>query len=402
MNVFKLGTYLLLALCFITVSLNAQKDKKDGLQFSSSTWDEVRAEAKETGKPIFVDAYATWCGPCKKMARDVFPQKAVGEYMNNNYINLKLDMEKGEGLDFASTHSVTAYPTLLFFNSDAELQHRVTGYTAVEEFLEDAKAATDPTKALFALKNKYENGKRDKATVMNYAFALRKANLPFTEVTKEYIAKLKNDDLNDKSIQQFILAFADKINSKSFKMLSNNKSKFVDSFGEEKVNDAIYRSAIRSVPLAASNEEGVTMAQIKKVLKAHGGDKAKNLTNYAYMGYNQIQENWDAYAKYANKYINTLSEKNSSTLNNVAWAFYENVDNAKMLAKAVNWAKESVDLDCQYYNCDTYAALLYKTKDYAKAKMAAEKAIEQAKAGGDAYDETQNLLNKINEAIDKM
>jgi len=402
MNIFKTGACLLLALCFITLSSNAQNDKKSGLQFSGSTWDEVKAEAKETGSPIFVDAYASWCGPCKKMNRNVFPQKAVGEYMNDNYISLKLDMEKGEGLDFASNYSVTAYPTLLFFNSDAELQHRVTGYIEVEEFLEDAKAATDPTKALFALKNKYENGKRDKATVMNYAFALRKANLPFTEVTKEYISKLKNDDLNDKSIQQFILAFADKINSKSFKMLSNNKSKFVDSFGEEKVNDAIHRSAIRSVALAASNEEGVTMPQIKKVLKAHGGDKAKNLTNYAYMGYNQMQENWDNYAKYANKYINTLSEKNASTLNNIAWAFYENVDNAKMLAKAVNWAKESVDLDCQYYNCDTYAALLYKTKDFATAKMAAEKAIEQAKAGGDAYDETQNLLNKINEAIDKM
>jgi len=402
MNILKSGTSLLVILCFLAVSINAQNNKKDGLQFSKTTWDEVMAEAKETGKPIFVDAYASWCGPCKKMNRDVFPQKAVGEYMNDNYINLKLDMEKGEGVDFASAYSVTAYPTLLFFNSDAELQHRVTGYVEVDEFLEDAKAATDPTKALFALKTKYENGKRDKATIMNYAFALRKANLPFTDVTKEYISKLKNDDLNDKSIQQFILAFADKINSKPFKMLSNNKSKFVESFGEEKVNNTIYRSAIRSVPLAASNEQGVTMSQIKKILKVHGGDKAKNLTNYAYMGYNQIKEDWKAYAKYASKYVNTLSEKNASTLNNIAWAFYENVDNTKMLAKAVNWAKESVDLDCQYYNCDTYAALLYKTKDYTTAKMAAEKAIEQARAGGEAYDETQNLLNKINEAIDKM
>jgi len=402
MNIFKLSTSLLLALCFITLNINAQQNNKDGLQFTELTWDEVRAEARETEKPIFVDAYATWCGPCKKMSRDVFPQKAVGNYMNDNYISLKLDMEKGDGLEFASTYSVTAYPTLLFFNADGELQHRVTGYVDVNEFIEDAKTATDPSKALFGLKNKYENGKRDKATVMNYAFALRKANMPFTDVTKQYIAKLKNDDLNDKSIQQFILAFADNVNSKSFKMLTENKNKFVDSFGGEAVSDAIRRSAMRSVSLAASNEQGITMSQIKKVLKAHGGSDAKNLTNYAYMGYNQMQENWDAYAKHANKYINTLTEKNSSTLNNIAWAFFEHVDNPKMLAKAVNWAKESVDLDCQYYNCDTYAALLYKTKDFNKAKMAAEKAIEQAKAGGDAYDETQDLLNKINDEISKM
>jgi len=401
MKLFKLSAFLMLAICFVTFNATAQ-DKQSGLQFSEATWDEVRTEARETGKPIFVDAFATWCGPCKKMARDVFPQKAVGKFMNENYLSLKLDMEKGEGLEFASTYSVTAYPTLLFFDSDGALQHRVTGYLEVDEFLEDAKTATDPTKALIGLKNKYDNGKRDKATVMNYAFALRKANMPFTDVTKEYISKLKSEDLNDKSIQQFILAFADIVNSKSFKLLTENKNKFVNSFGEEKVNEVINRSAIRSVSLAASNEQGITMPQIKKVLKAHGGDKAKNLTNYAYMGYNQMQQNWNAYAKYANKYITTLSERNSSTLNNVAWAFFENVDNPKMLAKAVGWAKESVDLDCQYYNCDTYAALLYKIKDYNNAKMAAEKAIEQAKAGGDGYDETQNLLNKINAAIDKM
>lgn len=402
MNIFKLSTCFIVALCFISFTISAQEDKKEGLNFSKLTWQEVKVEARESGKPIFVDAYASWCGPCKKMDRDVFSQKAIGNYMNDNYISLKLDMEKGEGLEFASNYSVEAYPTLLFFNADGELQHRVTGGLAVEDFISEAKIAKDPTKALIGLKNKYESGKRDKATVMNYAFALRKANLPFTDVTKQYIAKLKSSDLNDKSIQQFILAFSDNVNSKSFKMLTENKSKFVNSFGEEIVGDAIHRSAIRSVPLAASNEQGITISQIKKVLKAHGGDRAKNLTNYAYMGYNQIQENWKGYAKYAIKYVNTLSERSSSNLNNIAWGFFENVDDPKMLAKAVNWAKESVDLDCQYYNCDTYAALLYKTKDFAKAKIAAEKAIEQAKAGGEAYDETQNLLDKINMAINKM
>jgi len=398
----KISACLIIAFCFVVFTTNAQKNNKEGLTFADLTWQEVKAEAKESGKSIFVDAYASWCGPCKKMMKDVFPQKTIGNYMNDKFINLKLDMEKGEGLEFASNYSVTAYPTFLFFNSDGELQHRSTGYLEVEDFLEDAKVANDPTKAFIGLKNKYESGKRDKATVMNYAFALRKANLPFTEVTKEYITKLKNEDLNDKATQEFILAFADNINSKSFKMLTGNKSKFVNSFGEDAVNSTIRRSAIRSVSLAASNEQGIAMPQIKKVLKTHGGANAKNLINYAYMGYNQMQENWDAYAKYANKYINTLDEKNSSTLNNIAWAFYEHIDNPKMLAKAVNWAKESVDLDCQYYNCDTYAALLYKTKDYANAKMAAEKAIEQARAGGDAYDETQNLLDKINAAISKM
>jgi len=135
------------------------------------------------------------------------------------------------------------------------------------------------------------------------------------------------------------------------------------------------------------------------VLKAHGGSDTKALINNAYMRYNQETENWKSYAKYAVKYVNSLKEDNSSLLNNVAWSFYEKVDDAKMLAKAVAWAKKSIDLDCNYYNCDTYAALLFKTAQYEDAKLAAEKAIEQAKAANEGYDETMELLGKINEAL---
>ncbi len=42
------------------------------IEFFHGTWQEGLQEAKKTGKPIFVDAYAKWCGPCKRMAKTTF------------------------------------------------------------------------------------------------------------------------------------------------------------------------------------------------------------------------------------------------------------------------------------------------------------------------------------------
>lgn len=53
--------------------------------FRSITFDEALAAAKAENKMVFIDFYTDWCGPCKAMARDVFPQKAVGDYMNEKW-----------------------------------------------------------------------------------------------------------------------------------------------------------------------------------------------------------------------------------------------------------------------------------------------------------------------------
>jgi uncharacterized protein YyaL (SSP411 family) len=58
-------------------------------------------KAKKENKLIFVDAYASWCGPCKLMVKNIFPLKTVGDYYNSHFINAKIDMEKGEGIELA-------------------------------------------------------------------------------------------------------------------------------------------------------------------------------------------------------------------------------------------------------------------------------------------------------------
>ena len=80
----------------------------DEIQFESSAWTEVLAKAGTQKKLVFVDAYTTWCGPCKLMARTVFVDPEVAGFFNDHFINAKIDMEHGEGPELAKKYQVNA------------------------------------------------------------------------------------------------------------------------------------------------------------------------------------------------------------------------------------------------------------------------------------------------------
>lgn len=77
------------------------------------------------------------------MANNVFPDERVGGFYNENFINYKLDMEKGEGPKIADNYKVTAYPTFLFIDGDGNVKHRVMGAQSAEEFIGSGKKAVE-------------------------------------------------------------------------------------------------------------------------------------------------------------------------------------------------------------------------------------------------------------------
>ena len=83
--------------------------------------------AKSENKLVFVDFYTTWCLPCKLMDEDVFTDEEFGDYMNDNFINYKIDAEKGGGPDLALLYQVMVFPTLLFLDADGNVLVRKDG-----------------------------------------------------------------------------------------------------------------------------------------------------------------------------------------------------------------------------------------------------------------------------------
>ena len=83
------------------------------LNFRNVSFNEAVAMAKKEDKPIFIDFYATWCGPCKIMDKQVFNSKPVANMYNKEFVNLKIDVDSREGKALADKYGVEALPTLV-------------------------------------------------------------------------------------------------------------------------------------------------------------------------------------------------------------------------------------------------------------------------------------------------
>jgi thioredoxin 1 len=113
-----------------------------GIQFFDGTWSEALASAKKSKKFIFLDAYASWCGPCKRMTAYTFTDAAVGTYFNEHFVSYKMDMEKHtEGPRLSTKYGLQAYPTLYFVDSDENIVHQTLGYMEPAQLISAGEAA---------------------------------------------------------------------------------------------------------------------------------------------------------------------------------------------------------------------------------------------------------------------
>lgn len=137
--------------------------------FRELTYRRAIAAAKAEKKLVFMDFYTSWCGPCKMMMRDVFPQKSVGEYLNAHFVCIKIDAEKGEGVELAKRYGVKAYPTFVGIDAaEKEVMRRVGGASA-DDFIADIERQIEPDKSPERLRERYEAGERTAELVKAYA-----------------------------------------------------------------------------------------------------------------------------------------------------------------------------------------------------------------------------------------
>jgi thiol:disulfide interchange protein len=135
LNMKNVQRFTLLLLFVLTVTGLQAQTEATGIQFFHGTFAEAQVKAKQENKLIFMDAYTSWCAPCRFMAANVFTDQSVGEYYNAHFINMKVDMEKGEGIDLSRRYSVMAYPTLLFLDGNGEVKSRTMGGKPAAEFI---------------------------------------------------------------------------------------------------------------------------------------------------------------------------------------------------------------------------------------------------------------------------
>ena len=151
----------LFALICTVLALPAMAQEGKGIQFFKGTFAQALAKAKSEGKPLFVDFYAVWCGPCKKMEKQIFTQPEVGEYFNKHFVAVQLDAEKPENVDVAKTYKVEAFPTLGIFDGEGKALSINVGYMNAQELMAMAKTAVGEVKGFEQLYKEYRQNPND-------------------------------------------------------------------------------------------------------------------------------------------------------------------------------------------------------------------------------------------------
>jgi thioredoxin-related protein len=150
----------LLALTLAPLALFAQ-DPHAGQKIKWMSFNEAQAAAKKDGKPLMIDVYTQWCGPCKMLSGRTFMDDQLAAYVNAHYHAVKFDAEGNEQVTYNGktlgnpsfnpaavggrngTHDLTmqiapvegrvAYPTVVYMDKDGKVLAPVQGFLTPEQ-----------------------------------------------------------------------------------------------------------------------------------------------------------------------------------------------------------------------------------------------------------------------------
>lgn len=242
-----------------------------GVYWEDLTLEEALKKAQMMRTLVFLDCYTTWCGPCKYMTENIFPQEEVGDFFNRTFINVKLDMEKGDGPEIGKKYTIRAYPTFLILNPDGSIRHKMIGGGDAQGIIERAKAGLNEETASGTKDKKYEAGNRDKAFLAEYVTQLLGSyeSDKAQTVAAELLAQLSDEE---KTSKEFWSVYSNQdlsgLNSENFAFIVKNKSKYIQSVGKEEVNKYFIQAyTTKLMPVVAGRDQKTTVAELNELKK---------------------------------------------------------------------------------------------------------------------------------------
>jgi thioredoxin-related protein len=354
-----------------------------GMVFFEGNWAQVLEKAKAENKNIFVDAYTDWCGPCKMMAKNVFPLPDVGIFYNRNFINYKLNMEKGDGVNFAKTFQVGVYPSYLFFNADGRMLHRTVGYKQGSQFIADGAAALDTTRQLVTNILKYQTGNREPDVLYNLALGLADAGAPDANIENEYWKSQSGDQIVTVKNYEFILRAQSGFRGESFRVLLKHREGFYSTSGKEAVNTFITSTLNRTLQYAVSNNMNLLADSVLNELNSFSEPEKSQYLAYADILKNANNPDRTKYFSAIIRYMDIYGQSDGEKLSAYGMEFV-NTRQPDQLNKGILWLEQAYKLEMSVKTSEVLAYGYLAAGRKADAKLIAEQGIKIAElSGGD-------------------
>ncbi len=365
------------------------------IPFIKEDWHKARSMAAEQKKMLLVDFYTDWCGWCKEMDKTTFRDSAVVAFINEHFVPLSIDAEKGLGITVAMKYRVNAFPSYGYFTHDGRLVTKSIGYQSAGDYLKTLRNAVAQEEAgtyfegvtadinlnypefyLLASGAKGERKKPEPGVVDAY---LDTQTDFFGEVNFSVICRFKTSD----KVTEFFLA---------------NRDKYVKLYGSDDVDMKISSITYDRLRAAIGAKDKALLEKALELSDRYGtGDKEENRSRLTMNYYSGVKD-WPAYSGMVDDAIKA-GKMNDAAVNAAAWTLYEQCDDRTIITMAVGWMSKTVATSPTYAYLDTYAALLYKDGQHKLAEEYALKAIEKGKSDNEEVKSTEELLKKIRAQI---
>jgi thioredoxin-related protein len=404
---------VLLVICFF--KSNAQAGT--GVLFEEgSGLENIIIKAKATHKYIFIDCFANWCMPCKKMDEGVYPRADVGDFMNQNFISLRAQMDTAsEGLPATSSnyalahyimvkYNVKTFPSFIFLDPGGNIVHRDGGFLEAGDFLALAHSALDTSKQCYTLLADFQRGHFAYNKMPGLVRALERigdsdnARDIAAYYIRNYLLPMDEQTLFQKENIRFIASNVGSTHDKAFEWLYLNARK-VDSvmaygrFSEEIIENTIVKYEINPLTkswdsLGRKDIGGKDWGELEATLrKKYMETVAARSILSAQLRWSRAKKDWDKLVYYEVKKIDNYGLDTTGTdvvftNNNIYNVIFMHSRNKRIIKKAIGWIQiicnaHPADDDYQ----DTYANLVYKLGKKKKAIVLEQRAYSFSKEG---------------------
>jgi thiol:disulfide interchange protein len=102
-------------------------------------WAAAKAESEKTGKPIFADFNATWCGPCQSLKHTLWNDKSVAAALEK-FVPVQVDVDQNPKL--AEVFAQDGIPALYVLDSNGNVKNHLLGAPDKNEFIDWLKSGS--------------------------------------------------------------------------------------------------------------------------------------------------------------------------------------------------------------------------------------------------------------------
>ncbi len=379
---------------FFVVILSSHLFAEDKLRFldsiSAENWENVKALAAKENKFIFVDIYMDNCKYCTMMEEQTFTNSIVAKLMNENFISVHYNITSEVGNLFNKKYRIKGFPALFIFTPKGELTEKLSGYLNEDIFLSKLN------NILTAKKHKNISSTLNPVFPDFYLNSLLKENTKIDSATvNNFLDTTKN--LSDEVSFSVMYRFTQLLNTKHQQFIIDNLSWLKKMYGDDDVETLVLGlSGIKLRESIKLNDEK-KMEDILAFMEKNLSERNKKWKDYIKIHFYGKTKEWKNFAETMNECIKKpLDVIDESMINSYSWNIYQQCDDQVIISQATNWMKDIVTKTPQHNYLYTYSSLLYKSQNLPEAKKYAELAVETGKKENEHTEETEKLLEKIN------